>query len=239
MIEYLLPYFEERKSNIDMLVFHASAHNGDDLVKCLEKQRLSAHYVIDENGQVIKLVDEKYRAYHAGVSYWRGVEDINSHSIGIEIASLSLGQKKYKKKQIQTLIDFSNVLIDKYKIPGVNILGHSDVAPLRKPDPGIGFPWRELANNGIGLWFDESDAVNFDGASVRELLEIIGYDVRSPEAMSASAYAFCRRFIPSYVSKVDDISVLVENFLPDDYEFMQKSKFKKILQAVAWKYKIF
>lgn len=236
MIKHLLSHYEERKSNIDMLVFHASAHNGKDMIKCLDNLKLSAHYIIDEKGEIINLVDEKHRAYHAGLSYWRGVEDINSHSIGIEVSSLSLGQRKYKENQIETLISLSQNLINRYKIPAQNVLGHSDIAPLRKPDPGVCFPWAILAQNNIGLWYNLTDSNKLSDLSIRELLNIIGYDTRSPEALGASAYAFCRRFIPSYVSKIKDINQLVKNFLPDNYEFMQKNKFLKILRAVAYKY---
>ncbi len=219
-----------------MLVFHASAHGGEEMIHCLDKLKLSAHYIIDETGDVLKLVDDKYRAYHAGVSYWRGIEDVNSHSIGIEVSSLSLGQKKYKKAQIETLISFSKELTARYDIPAVNIVGHSDIAPLRKPDPGVAFPWQKLAENGIGFWYDIDNAVKMGSFSSKELLNIIGYDTRSPEAMGASAYAFCRRFLPALVSKNNDVNELVQNFLPEDYDFMQRPKFIKTLQAVAYSY---
>lgn len=106
-----------------------------------------------------KLVDESKRAYHAGTGFWRGEDrSPNARSIGIELVNFSLGQETYAPQQIDTLLNFLPPLIGKYNIRPEMIVGHSDIAPLRKADPGRAFPWERLANAGIGLWYQLSNA---------------------------------------------------------------------------------
>ena len=173
----LLPYYGVRKSKIDMIVLHAVAFDVKEAIKSFENNEVSSHYVIAEDGEIWQLVGEKHRARHAGVSYWRGVEDVNSHSIGIEFCSKTLGQKKFRPEQIKSGIELIKKLMKKYKIRPENIVGHSDIAPTRKPDPGKAFFWRELAEENIGFWYKISDYKKINDFSVAELLEIIGYDV--------------------------------------------------------------
>ena len=148
--------FDSRKKKISFLIFHYT--ETDNLAKAIKlltnkKRRVSCHYLIDTNGTIYNLVDEKKRAWHAGESMWKRSKDINSRSIGIEIVYPGevLG-KKYKKTQIESLIKLSLFLKKKYKIDKQNILGHSDVAPDRKIDPGIYFPWEFLSKKSLGLW---------------------------------------------------------------------------------------
>ena len=148
--------FDLRKKKISFLIFHYTETK--DLAKAIKlltdkKRRVSCHYIIDINGKIYNLVDEKKRAWHAGESMWKRSKDINSRSIGIEIVYPGevLG-KKYKKQQLESLIKLSLSLKKKYKIFNRNILGHSDIAPNRKIDPGIYFPWEALSKNSIGLW---------------------------------------------------------------------------------------
>jgi N-acetylmuramoyl-L-alanine amidase len=148
--------FDLRKKKISFLIFHyTETRNLAKAIKLLtdKQRRVSCHYIIDTNGAIYNLVDEKKRAWHAGESMWKRSKDINSRSIGIEIVYPGevLG-KKYKKEQIKSLIKLSLSLKKKYKIFNQNILGHSDVAPDRKIDPGIYFPWEALSKNSIGLW---------------------------------------------------------------------------------------
>jgi N-acetylmuramoyl-L-alanine amidase len=148
--------FDLRKKKISFLIFHyTETKNLAKAIKLLtdKQRRVSCHYIIDTNGSIYNLVDEKKRAWHAGESMWKRSKDINSRSIGIEIVYPGevLG-KKYKKKQIESLIKLSLYLKKKYKIFNQNILGHSDIAPDRKIDPGIYFPWEALSKNSIGLW---------------------------------------------------------------------------------------
>ena len=155
-----LPYFNDRKANIDMLVLHCQAFDVDDAIDILHQLQLSAHYMIGLNGKIYQLVDDKYRAWHTktGASYWKGVDDINSCSIGIEVCSLSLGQEQYSKKQIHSLLRLCKTLIRKHHIKKQNIVGHSDICSNRKPDPGKCFPWEYLARHGMGLWYNIKDA---------------------------------------------------------------------------------
>lgn len=237
MREKLLPYFNERKTPIDMLMIHCSAQNGEGILAALEQNELSSHYIIDENADIIKVVDESKRAYHAGVGFWRGIDnDLNSRSIGIEISSLSLGQEPYTEAQIQKLIYFVKKLIRKYRIRPEMIVGHSDTAPTRKADPGLAFPWKKLAQEGIGLWYQPRNAEKIQTSDIKELLTAIGYDTRTPETVQASAYAFCRRFAPQFVRTDNDILHLVDHILPDNFDFMTTPKFIQTLKAVAYSY---
>ena len=236
MREMLLPHFNERRLPVDMLVLHATAHCGEDAVRCLDTCKLSCHYVVTQEGEILKVVDESKRAWHAGVSCWRGDdEDLNSRSVGIEVCSPSLGQEPFTEEQIKALVPLCRGIIRRHGIPPQNVVGHSDIAPLRKPDPGLAFPWRQLSHEGIGLWYDEERLQPED--DIAFLLGMIGYDVRSKAVVQASAYAFCRRFAPQFVQKDANVPHLVEHILPDDFGFMADREFLKILKAVAFAYK--
>ena len=156
MITYRpLPFFNERKLPISMLVIHSMAHNAGEGIAQLEKLQLSAHYVVDYDGTVYQCVSEDKRAWHAGVAFWRGITDVNSAAIGIEVCHRSLGQSRFNRKQIAALTELCRDIIDRRRIAPTMIVGHSDVAPQRKPDPGKGFPWRELAAADIGIWYGQ------------------------------------------------------------------------------------
>ena len=118
------------------------------------KSNVSCHYFIKKNGEILVMVPDLYVAWHAGKSYWKNYKFLNKHSIGIEISNPghTFGYKKFSKKQIQSIVWLSKKLIRKYKINAKNILGHSDIAPTRKKDPGEKFPWKEFAKQKIGLW---------------------------------------------------------------------------------------
>ncbi len=145
------------------------------------KAEVSAHYVLDEDGAVYRLVAEDMRAWHAGHSFWHGVRDINSTSIGIEIVNPGHenGYRAFPEKQIETLITLAKGIMERHAIASHNVLGHSDVAPGRKTDPGELFPWQVLSGHGIGLW--PEDTVILPGhtdmtGALRRLSEI-GYAV--------------------------------------------------------------
>ena len=118
------------------------------------QSEVSCHYLIKDNGEILKIVPDLYIAWHAGKSSWRSFKSLNKNSIGIEITNpgSQFGYKKFSKNQISSVIRLSKSLIKKYKISNKNILGHSDVAPERKKDPGEKFPWEHLAKNKISLW---------------------------------------------------------------------------------------
>ena len=188
MREEPLPYFNERETPIDMIVLHCSAYDVETIIHYMHEYQLSAHYIINEKGEMTKLVDESKRAYHAGTGFWRGEDrSPNARSIGIELVNFSLGQETYAPQQIDTLLNFLPPLIGKYNIRPEMIVGHSDIAPLRKADPGRAFPWERLANAGIGLWYQLSNAEKIPSDDLEELLRLIGYDTRTPQTVYASA----------------------------------------------------
>ena len=130
--------------------------NEKDAIKRLidNKSKVSSHYFIKINGEVITLVPELYVSWHAGISSWQNYKSINKHSIGIEISNPGHDNKykKFSKKQINSVLKLSKYLIKKYKIKIKFILGHSDIAPYRKKDPGEKFPWEYLSKNKVGIW---------------------------------------------------------------------------------------
>ena len=119
-----------------------------------ERSKVSSHYFIKRNGEIILMVPDLYIAWHAGVSKWKKFISLNKHSLGIEISNRGHGNgyQQFSKKQIQSLIKLSKSIIRKYKVRKCNILGHSDIAPERKKDPGEKFPWEMLAKKKICIW---------------------------------------------------------------------------------------
>ena len=156
------PNFNLKKRDIKkirFIIFHYTGMKNDNLaIKKLTdfNSNVSCHYYITKNGKIIQMVPDSYIAWHAGKSKWKNEKQLNSSSIGIEISNPGHenGYKEYNKKQIKTLVKISKLLIKKYKINKKNILGHSDIAPLRKIDPGEKFPWKFLSKKKIGIWHD-------------------------------------------------------------------------------------
>ena len=120
-----------------------------------ESSKVSSHYLLDKNGTTYSIVDNKHRAWHAGVSYWQGKTDINSISIGIEIHNS--GQEDFSIEQMIALNNLIKYLIQKYNIKSYNVIGHSDISVNRKIDPGLRFPWQWLSKEGIGIWSSEKN----------------------------------------------------------------------------------
>ena len=142
---------------IDMLVLHytgmKSGANALDRM-CESAAEVSAHYMIEEDGRIFQLVDEEMRAWHAGKSYWRGHTNINQRSIGIEIVNPGheFGYRGFPEVQMQSVIWLCKDIVTRRNIPARNVVAHSDVAPMRKEDPGELFDWKRLAGEGVGLW---------------------------------------------------------------------------------------
>ena len=148
---------KRHKKKIKYLVFHYTGMKNDRLaIKKLtsQKSKVSCHYYITKKGKLIHMVPDLYIAWHAGKSKWKKDSLINKNSIGLEVSNPGHfhGYEKFNSKQINCLIKISKILIKKYKISKENILGHSDVAPLRKLDPGEKFPWKHLSKYNVGLW---------------------------------------------------------------------------------------
>ncbi|MDC0857176.1 N-acetylmuramoyl-L-alanine amidase [Rickettsiales bacterium] len=146
------PNFSVLKRSVRSIVLHYTQVNLNETLKIFldEKKQLSSHYVVSEVGEVIQLVKDEDVAWHAGKSYWRGVENLNNSSIGIEL--VNDGKSKYPVKQITSLIKLLDDLRVKFVIDDINIIGHSDIAPLRKDDPGIMFPWDVLYEYNHGVF---------------------------------------------------------------------------------------
>ena len=181
------PNFDERMgvSSPDMLIFHYTGlPTTNDALKrmCDPEAKVSAHYMVDEEGKIIQLVNEEKRAWHAGVSSWQGVEDINSCSIGIEVHNPGheFDYQPFTEKQIKALKELAGDIVKRHNIEARRVLGHSDVAPLRKQDPGELFPWQLLAQSGIGLWPEKLRKGVFspdDIPSLQRALRKVGYGI--------------------------------------------------------------
>ncbi|MDT0690435.1 N-acetylmuramoyl-L-alanine amidase [Salegentibacter sp. F188] len=117
------------------------------------ERQVSAHYVIGHNGEVYHMLNDYYRAWHGGIGSWGTTTDLNSASIGIELDND--GFEEFSDAQIESLIEVLKMLREKYKIPAKNVIGHSDIAPSRKVDPSVFFPWKKLAEEGFGIWYNE------------------------------------------------------------------------------------
>ncbi len=221
MIALASPNHEGRPPgrDVDILVIHYTGMEtaGAALARlCDPAAKVSAHYVIDEDGTVYRLVAEDRRAWHAGVSCWHGDRDVNSRSIGIELVNPGheFGYRPFAEAQMLALRGLACDILARHPIPPHNVLGHSDVAPMRKQDPGELFDWPRLAGWGIGLWpFGEEapDDRIIPASAVQDLLARCGYDVPGAAAKAvvvAAITAFQRHYRPRRVDGVVDADTL-------------------------------
>lgn len=203
------PNWDERQLPITMVVLHYTemASAADALARLTDPAaKVSAHYLISEAGEVIRLVDEDKRAWHAGVSYWRGHPDVNSASIGIELdhPGHAGGYRAFADAQFEALVPLLARIVHDYDIPRANVVGHSDVAPARKIDPGELFPWDRLAQYRLCLArpdkLEQGDPFDNDAAFYLAL-ERFGYDVTEGRK---AVEAFQRRWRPERIDGVID-----------------------------------
>ena len=156
------PNYDRKKralNSVQILVFHYTGMQSErESIKrlCNSSSKVSSHYLINRKGKIFSLVQNRYVAWHAGKSCWGRHKNLNKNSIGIELVNKGhqFGYTSFKKKQISSLVNLCKKLIKKYKIKKKNVIGHSDIAPLRKIDPGEKFPWKYLAKNKVGIWYD-------------------------------------------------------------------------------------
>ena len=156
------PNYDRKKralNSVQILVFHYTGMQSErESIKrlCNPNFKVSSHYLINRRGKIFSLVQNRYVAWHAGKSCWGRHKNLNKNSIGIELVNKGhqFGYTSFKKKQISSLVNLCKKLIKKYKIKKKNVIGHSDIAPLRKIDPGEKFPWKYLAKNKVGIWHD-------------------------------------------------------------------------------------
>jgi len=192
---------------IDVLVLHyTELPLAESLDVLCDKDRplpVSAHYVLADDGAIYRLVSEQRTAWHAGRSYWRGREALNGSSIGIEIVNLHGDRHEYPPAQVGALIALCCEIIARHPaIVPRNVVGHSDIAPLRKIDPGLRFPWQALAAAGIGLW-PKPGAAPVSG-DVQKALQRLGYPPPTDVAPEEIVKAFQRHFRPGRVDGVAD-----------------------------------
>ena len=198
------PNWNERAEPISMVVLHYPEM--ESAAAALERMcdptaEVSAHYLITEEGEVVRLVAEEKRAWHAGVSYWRGHTDVNGKSIGIELdhPGHALGYREFSEAQFEALVPLLARIVRTYDIPRANVVGHSDVAPARKIDPGELFPWDRLAEYKLCLARPENlelgDPFDNDGAFYLAL-ERFGYDIADGRK---AVEAFQRRWRPEKI----------------------------------------
>ncbi|MDC1200347.1 N-acetylmuramoyl-L-alanine amidase [Pelagibacteraceae bacterium] len=236
------PSFNSKKrlsKQIKFIIFHYTGmkRESDALKKLTDIQsELSCHYLIKNNGEIVKMVPDLYIAWHAGESSWKNYKSLNQNSIGIEITNPGHEHcyKKFTKKQITSLLKLSKFLIKEYKISPKNILGHSDIAILRKKDPGEKFPWEYLSKNKIGIWntLNKQDLIKNRKLKIDKIEENIffrnlfkiGYSKKYPKDKSKNKYlgelakTFQRRFRQELVDgKIDKECLIISKNLIKAY----------------------
>ena len=236
------PNFNPKKrtpKQIKFIIFHYTGMKSEsDALKRLTdiQSEVSCHYLIKNNGEIIKMVPDLYIAWHAGKSSWKNYKSLNQNSIGIEITNPGheFGYKKFSRKQISSILKLSKFLIKKYSISAKNILGHSDITPERKKDPGEKFPWEYLSKNKVGLWHtlkkQELTKSRNQKTNQKERklffdnLFKLGYSKKIPKNLNKRKYlsdvtkAFQRRFRQGLINeKIDQECLLISKYLLKKY----------------------
>jgi N-acetylmuramoyl-L-alanine amidase len=197
------PNFNERQLPVSMIVLHYTGM--ESAAAALERltdpaAEVSAHYLIEEDGTIHRLVPEDKRAWHAGKSHWRGITDVNSASVGIELVNPGheFGYREFAPAQIEALIPLLGEIKDRHEITRGNVVGHSDIAPTRKQDPGELFPWGQLARLRLALPRPTKNLMDplWSDAGFLLALERFGYEVTDK---LAAVVAFQRRFRPELI----------------------------------------
>ena len=236
------PNFNPKKrtlKQIKFIIFHYTGmkNESDAISKLTEIQsEVSCHYLIKNNGEILKMVPDLYIAWHAGKSLWKNYKSLNQSSIGIEITNPGHehGYKKFTKKQISSILKLSKFLMNKYKVNPKNILGHSDIAILRKKDPGEKFPWEYLSKNKVGIWHTLNKQELTDNRQLKiskieeniffNNLFKIGYSKKYMKDISKNKYlielakTFQRRFRQELVDgKIDQECLIISKSLIKTY----------------------
>ena len=232
------PNFNFKKRNINQIRFivlhYTGMKNESEAINKLTniQSEVSCHYLIKKSGEIITMVPESYNAWHAGKSSWGSYKSLNKNSIGIEITNSGheFNYRKFTKKQISSLLKLSKFLIKKYRINLKNILGHSDIAPERKKDPGEKFPWQYLSQNKVGLWhaIKKQDLIKNRKIKTTKVdkdlfinnLSKIGYQKKTPRNLGKIKYldyiikAFQRRYRQDLIDgKIDQECLIISKNL--------------------------
>ena len=223
------PNFDQRKrssKSIKLLVIHYTGMQSEreSLMRLSNpKYKVSSHFVINQNGKIYRLVQDDQTAWHAGKSCWGKYKNLNKNSIGIELVNKGheFDYTNFKKKQLSSLIKICKILIKKYKIKKRNIVGHSDISPLRKIDPGEKFPWKELADKKIGIWHNckAKDLIKFRQVRISNKfksefinnLKKIGYcfNNKKKKSFSKTVEAFQRHYRKELINCIIDKECLI------------------------------
>ncbi len=200
VVQHASVNFNERRPSF-VILHHTGRGEAERALVTLSNPtaQVSAHYLVAQDGTIYYLVDEMKRAWHAGDSWWGGRIDMNSASIGVELAND--GRESYSDAQIAALLALLADIKQRYAVPTINFLGHGDIAPGRKVDPGVQFPWRRLAAEGFGLWCDPPFEPVPPGLDDATLLAAFGYEVSN---IGAATAAFNRHFLGIESSRMTD-----------------------------------
>ena len=206
--------FSMRKPNV-VIIHHTAQNSCEQTLQTftLKQTQVSAHYVICKDGTVHHMLNDYLRAWHAGAGSWGNLTDVNSSSIGIELDNN--GFDSFPEVQISSLLNILIALKNQFNIPTANFIGHEDIAPTRKVDPNVFFPWKLLADNGFGLWYDTTGIELPPTFNTLEDLRIVGYDVRDS---TAAIRAFKRHFL-----QVDSSNVLTDDDRKVLYSLVKRS----------------
>ena len=232
------PSFDQKKRSpkkIKFIIFHYTGMKKEsEAISRLTniQSEVGCHYLVKNNGEIITMVPDLYIAWHAGKSSWANYNSLNKNSIGIEIVNPGheFNYKKFSKRQITSILRLSNFLIKKYKIDIKNILGHSDVAPERKKDPGEKFPWKYLSQNKVGLWHTitkqeliknrQIKTTKIDKELFINNLFKIGYKIKDTRVLGKNKYldytvkAFQRRYRQDLIDgKIDQECLIISQNL--------------------------
>ena len=223
------PNFGERKNDrsIDTLIIHYTGMQTGQAAQdwlCNKESQVSCHYIVHEDGRIAQMVREADRAWHAGKSFWKGEEDINSCSIGIEIVNggHDYGMPDFPEEQMISVVKLSQSIVARNAIPAQRVLAHSDVAPVRKVDPGEKFNWKLLAQSGVGHWIEQTPITGgryfCEGESgqpieaLQAMLSLYGYKIDVNGAFDAQTKgvveAFQRHFRVERIDGVADASTI-------------------------------
>ena len=221
--DFISPNFDKRRKKIDTIVLHSTHMSFNESMKrlCDPSAKVSSHYLIDLKGKTYQLVEEKKRAWHAGISSWKGKSSLNNNSIGIELVdenTKGIRIKKFPKPQMESLITLLKILIKKYKILKHNVIAHSDIASDRKDDPGEHFNWPLLASHNVAQYHNaviknekEQCFLNPKNATIKKIKDIqrmlkeYGYKIKITgkfdDQTKEVITAFRRRFNPKNLKK--------------------------------------
>lgn len=190
-------HYDVRKPNY-VIIHHTAQNSLDQTIRTFQVKhtKVSSHYVISRDGVIVQMLNDYVRGWHAGLSKWGTITDLNSISIGIELDNN--GKEAFPDAQIEALMVVLDTLKSNYGIPTANFIGHADIAPARKNDPSVFFPWKKLADRGFGVWYNPAELVTApDNFNPIDALRIIGYDTRN---LKAAIIAFKRKFVINDVS---------------------------------------